>query len=223
VLLIQILTSSIIGYFGLNRVYAETGSILLIGDIDGNGEVNSSDFAYMRMVLVGKKTGFPVEDHIWASDVNGDGQFNSIDLASMRMYLLGKIDELPKQKMLATPTATPTVTVTATPSKTVTPTPTNTIKPTPTPQEIDEKSWGFKIKVEKDEVYQFPIRFSSRIYCIVVNWGDGTTSEIIDYSTSKHKYESAGTYTIEVSSFLYMPLELLLHLTLQIAFTGVLI
>ena len=146
VLLIQIMTSGMVGYFGLSQVNAETESSLPIGDVDGNGNVNSLDFAYMRMVLLGLRAEFPVEDVLWASDVTGDGKFNSIDFAYMRMYLLSIIDEFPKQKMIATPTTTvtPTLTVTPTSTKTATPTvtltPKVTITPTEPAQTIDPKT-----------------------------------------------------------------------------------
>jgi hypothetical protein len=71
----------------------------------------------------------------------------------------------------------------------------------------NDREFIFRIKTTSEgEVYQFPIKSSEENYNIVVDWGDGTTSEITGYSTREHKYESAGTYTIKVISFDYMPL-----------------
>ena len=72
--------------------------ILPIGDVDGSGTINSVDFAYMRMHLLGKIKDFEPDDDLWVSDVNGDGTFNSIDFGFMRQFLLGKIEKFPKQK-----------------------------------------------------------------------------------------------------------------------------
>ncbi len=61
------------------------------GDVDGNGSINSIDFALMRSYLLGNIKDFPADDDLKAGDVNGDGKINSIDFAVMRMYLLGMI------------------------------------------------------------------------------------------------------------------------------------
>ena len=100
-----------------------------IGDVDGNGEVNSIDFARMRMVLLGIVAAFPVSNGTWASDVSGDRIFNSIDFAFMRQYMLGIIKKFPAENN-ATPT--PTISATPTPSISTTPTPSNSTAPTPT-------------------------------------------------------------------------------------------
>jgi hypothetical protein len=59
------------------------------GDVDGNGSVNSIDFATMRLALLGQKTLTDAQKS--AADVNGDGSFNSLDFGKMRMFLLGQI------------------------------------------------------------------------------------------------------------------------------------
>ncbi|MEN2774877.1 discoidin domain-containing protein [Acetivibrio clariflavus] len=132
VLLLQIITSTTIFGFA-ESTYAEEMSETnkgLVGDVDGNGEINSIDYAYMKMVLLGIRKDFPIEDGLWAADVNGDGNFNSIDCAYMKMYLLGRIKEFPKKNIVVTPTSTPTIT--ATPTITPTPTaPVQTIEPIP--------------------------------------------------------------------------------------------
>lgn len=70
----------------------------VVGDVTGDGEVDSIDFAYFRMYLLGNLKDFPVEDDLTAGDVNGDGEVDSIDFAYLRMYLLGNIKDFPASK-----------------------------------------------------------------------------------------------------------------------------
>jgi expansin (peptidoglycan-binding protein) len=92
----------------------------IVGDVNGDGEVNSFDYAYMRVYLLGVSKDFPSPDGLEAADVNGDLNVDSLDFALMRSYLLGKIKKFPKSE--AVPTGTPAVT----------PTPKITSKPIPT-------------------------------------------------------------------------------------------
>jgi hypothetical protein len=59
------------------------------GDLNGDGNVNSIDFAVLRLHLLGSTplTG----TYLSNADVNRDGSVNSIDFAFMRQYLLGMI------------------------------------------------------------------------------------------------------------------------------------
>ena len=86
---------------------------IVYGDVNLDGEINSFDFAVMRMYLVGKIKEFESDKSIKAADVNGDGEFNSLDFALMKKYLLGKIKEFPVNQ-----NSTPTPSVTATPTPT---------------------------------------------------------------------------------------------------------
>jgi len=70
-------------------------SSIMYGDVDGNEDVNSIDFGYMRAYLLGNKSEFPVSSGEKAADLDGDGSVTSIDFGYMRMYLLGKIHEFP--------------------------------------------------------------------------------------------------------------------------------
>ncbi len=65
----------------------------LIGDLNSSGNVDSIDFAIMRMYLLGLTD---LDDEIYSNvaDVNKDETVNSIDFALMRQYLLGKIKSL---------------------------------------------------------------------------------------------------------------------------------
>jgi len=88
-----------------------TSAKLQVGDVNGDNDVNSIDFALMRSFLLKNINRFPVEDSLWVGDTDGDGSINSIDFAFMRQYLLGLIKVFPKNK-----TATPTPVTTPTPS-----------------------------------------------------------------------------------------------------------
>jgi hypothetical protein len=73
-------------------------SDVLVGDVNGDGNVNSIDFGYFRMYLLGTIKEFPAENDLKAADVNGDGNINSIDFGYFRMLLLGTIKEFPAAK-----------------------------------------------------------------------------------------------------------------------------
>lgn len=68
---------------------------IVYGDVTGDGEVNSIDFAVMRMFLLGKRKEMPGQNWEIAGDLNGDGSVNSIDFAIFRSYLLAKIKKFP--------------------------------------------------------------------------------------------------------------------------------
>lgn len=65
------------------------------GDVDGDGSVNSNDYAFIRKYLLGLIDTFPGRDGLEAADVNKDGAINSTDFAWVKKYLLGDVDELP--------------------------------------------------------------------------------------------------------------------------------
>ena len=68
---------------------------VVVGDVSGDGEVNSIDFGYFRLYLLGNIKDFPTEYDLEAADVNGDGEINSIDFGFFRKFLLGTIKEFP--------------------------------------------------------------------------------------------------------------------------------
>ncbi len=62
------------------------------GDINGDGNVNSIDFALLKLHLLGST---PITgDGLSRADVNGDGNVNSIDFGLIKQYLLGMISTL---------------------------------------------------------------------------------------------------------------------------------
>ena len=67
-----------------------------VGDVNGDNNVNSIDFALIRSFLLKTIDAFPVQDALFAGDTDGDGSINSIDFALMRQYLLGIIKAFPK-------------------------------------------------------------------------------------------------------------------------------
>ncbi len=54
------------------------------GDVDGNGKVNASDLAYLKLFLAGNGTNLGD-----AADYNGDGAINATDLAFLKLHLAG--------------------------------------------------------------------------------------------------------------------------------------
>jgi|GEM_PF-361055 len=74
-----------------------TQSSGIVGDVNQDGSVNSIDFGYYRMYLLGKISDFPATNDLRAADLNGDGNINSLDFGYMQMYLLGKIYRFPAE------------------------------------------------------------------------------------------------------------------------------
>ena len=58
-----------------------------IGDLNGDGDINSLDFANLRSYLLRSNLTF---EQLAAADLNGDGYVNSLDIGIFRGYLLGK-------------------------------------------------------------------------------------------------------------------------------------
>lgn len=68
---------------------------VLVGDINGDKEINSIDFAILRKYLLGDISTFDYTYDMESADVNGDGEVNSIDFGVLRKYLLGMITQFP--------------------------------------------------------------------------------------------------------------------------------
>ncbi|MFZ5989730.1 MAG: dockerin type I repeat-containing protein [Bacillota bacterium] len=70
---------------------------LLVGDINDDGLINSTDYIYLKRYVLGKIDRFPVETGFYCADVNDDKVFNSTDCVYLKKYLLGIIDSFPKK------------------------------------------------------------------------------------------------------------------------------
>ncbi|HEX9059379.1 MAG TPA: CAP domain-containing protein [Clostridia bacterium] len=68
---------------------------LIYGDVNGDGNVNSSDYAYMKRFLLGLISSLPNPDWNTTGDLDLNGKINSKDLAVLKRFILGTIDKLP--------------------------------------------------------------------------------------------------------------------------------
>ena len=67
----------------------------IVGDLNGDGNVDSTDYALLKMYLLGSINDFPVENDIKAGDLNADGVIDALDFATFKQYLLGVVTKLP--------------------------------------------------------------------------------------------------------------------------------
>ncbi|EPR13277.1 protease inhibitor I42 family protein [Ruminiclostridium papyrosolvens] len=68
-------------------------SYTLFGDLNSDNNVDSLDYAKMKMILLGTTSQHTV--NIKAADLNGDGDVNSLDLAIMGKFMTGEIRTFP--------------------------------------------------------------------------------------------------------------------------------
>lgn len=88
-------------FYGNVNVSAST----LYGDLDGNGNVDSTDYTLMKRYLLHIINAFPGTNSETAADVNGDGKIDSTDYTLMKRFLLKIIDKFPAE---GSPSVTPT-------------------------------------------------------------------------------------------------------------------
>ncbi|TYQ14941.1 UNVERIFIED_CONTAM: UDP-3-O-[3-hydroxymyristoyl] glucosamine N-acyltransferase [Acetivibrio alkalicellulosi] len=72
----------------LSRINVPT---FILGDVNGDNSVNSTDVNLMRRFILGIIDDFPYAEGKLAADVNGDGLINSTDYTLLRRYVLGII------------------------------------------------------------------------------------------------------------------------------------
>jgi hypothetical protein len=88
------------GYlFNINWfTFSKTGEVTaLAGDLNGDNNVDVTDYALMKKYLLGLISDFPAEDDLAAGDLNSDGEINALDFAVFKKFLLGTIPKLPYQ------------------------------------------------------------------------------------------------------------------------------
>jgi|LSQX01.2.fsa_nt_gb hypothetical protein len=86
----------------VSAVFRASGTIVtptpntggICGDLNGDGSVNSTDYALLKRYILGLVQ-IPVEDIYTAADLNTDGIINSTDYTILKRYLLGIIKTLP--------------------------------------------------------------------------------------------------------------------------------
>jgi enterochelin esterase-like enzyme len=74
---------------------SQTPPTTIVGDLNGDKGIDSTDYALMKMYLLGAIEEFPVENGIKAADLNVDGAIDALDFAVFKKYLLGDILKLP--------------------------------------------------------------------------------------------------------------------------------
>ena len=72
------------------KTYEVLNSRGLIGDLNGDGEINSTDYSLLKRYILRKIDTFPVSDDLWSADLNGDGDIDSTDYSLIKRYILRK-------------------------------------------------------------------------------------------------------------------------------------
>jgi hypothetical protein len=67
----------------------------IVGDLNGDTEVDATDYALMKMYLLGAITDLPAENDLEAGDLNADKVIDALDFAVFKQYLLGTVNALP--------------------------------------------------------------------------------------------------------------------------------
>ncbi len=79
----------------------QSNNTIKYGDVDGDGQINSIDFAHIKKYLLGYDQ--LTDEALKAADVNGDNVVDSIDYAIHKQFLLGIISVFPADKLPPTP------------------------------------------------------------------------------------------------------------------------
>lgn len=81
----------------ISSIYGSVDGV--VGDCNGDGVVDSTDFALLKRYSLGLISDLPVENDIGIADLNDDGEINSTDLALMKRFILDIIKEFPKKNV----------------------------------------------------------------------------------------------------------------------------
>ncbi|MFZ5985755.1 MAG: dockerin type I domain-containing protein [Bacillota bacterium] len=68
----------------------------LVGDLNADGKIDSTDCTLMKRYLLRIITVLPTEDELLIGDLNGDNSINSTDYVLLKKYVLRIITEFPK-------------------------------------------------------------------------------------------------------------------------------
>lgn len=68
------------------------------GDVDGTGDCNSNDIAYIRQYILHMIADFPSPNGKLAADVDGDGYINSLDWSYIERYISRQIPRFPVEE-----------------------------------------------------------------------------------------------------------------------------
>ncbi|MBO5736069.1 MAG: hypothetical protein J6S15_08225 [Clostridia bacterium] len=88
--LTQLLVCFFVLAAALGTVYASAASDSVLGDVNGDGNVNVLDYALLKRYVMG--IGELPEDGQAVADVNKDGKINAIDYARVKGHVLGTFD-----------------------------------------------------------------------------------------------------------------------------------
>ncbi|MDQ2088086.1 family 43 glycosylhydrolase [Herbivorax sp. ANBcel31] len=108
---INISVSDVI-FFEISALESEED--ILHGDLNGDGNIDSTDYHLLARYILEITDDFPVENYMKVADLNGDGLIDSSDAILLKRYILDIINEFPVETSL-TPEPTPEI-VPTTPS-----------------------------------------------------------------------------------------------------------
>ncbi len=123
-----------------SAVNPTTGAVRILGDSDGNGEVESIDAAYILRVGAFIKVNIP-EDTLMNGDINGDGELDVIDATYIQRYLSYIPTPYPIGEPIDGPVVVPTEPVVEPTEPVVEPTTTEPVE-TITVKFTDALNWG---------------------------------------------------------------------------------
>lgn len=88
--------------FAMNDSAAEIAlaSTAVYGDVNGDRNVDSIDYALVKSYLLNVIAVFPAENGFMTADVSGDGNVNSLDLSLIRQYILRTIEIFPVENLI---------------------------------------------------------------------------------------------------------------------------
>jgi len=88
--------------FAMNDSVSEVAlaSTVVYGDVNGDRNVDSIDYALVKSYLLNTIAVFPSENSFMTADVSGDGNVNSLDLSLIRQYILRIIEIFPVEQSI---------------------------------------------------------------------------------------------------------------------------